>query len=708
MTTTAQLDKRLTTVEDKQAVDEANIASITARVTALETATTSLTTRVTALEAGSGGTPLAPIIDSVTVIPQSAPTGTLRTITITAHDPNNLALTYTCLVGTQSATATSSSSVFTFMASIAGVATATVRNSGGLSASASAPISIMASPPTGTLTATIALPTQTVIFAMVDGVNMGNYVAPTAGFTQQCVRVHNVALPNFFVDFRPDLTGRTEVVFWNGECAGNVPSGFTRDLPGYTATIKDTAGVTLHTEVIRSHGWGSRWRWQSAKRPVIRTAAQVFSDGFLPHMSAAAARVTGYSGVIVPPPPPPVGTYSTFMAIDAIGNNSKLGLVCDIDRGGDRPELGLITEWQADWLVRGTPSSLSAMIEQAEMCAGDWGWFIPDSVTGASVNYKSDDAHYHMYTNQNGYDASWYLIKYGNRNSWGHTGDSHTPSIFYLPWVLTEDPYFIEAQQFFVQAATGITAYHRDSVFIPVGTRVVCSYPNEQRCMGWGIRNLAAAWRMTPAAPPSWLLPQSYYADVSADYSAVCNYYYNTSSLPRHAVFHTISGDPYFQAFEQAYVIQAIGLADLVGMPTGAHPSWKTHLDFYFGFIDGITSATSGWNHQCPQPHDVLAADLDALPSPSWAAAWAMWQPLMQVTWGATFPNAPSPGNQQGGSQSNCSHITAACAVAKSRGVLPATASKAWMDTFVNYNYPNNADASMGIPFVARCGFDGT
>jgi len=26
------------------------------------------------------------------------------------------------------------------------------------------------------------------------------------------------------------------------------------------------------------------------------------------------------------------------------------------------------------------------------MAAGDWGWFLPDSVTGAPVDYKADDA----------------------------------------------------------------------------------------------------------------------------------------------------------------------------------------------------------------------------------------------------------------------------------------------------------------------------
>lgn len=39
-----------------------------------------------------------PVVALVTVDPDPAPPGTLRTITIKASDPNNLPLTYTCFV----------------------------------------------------------------------------------------------------------------------------------------------------------------------------------------------------------------------------------------------------------------------------------------------------------------------------------------------------------------------------------------------------------------------------------------------------------------------------------------------------------------------------------------------------------------------------------------------------------------------------------
>lgn len=58
----------------------------------------------------------APVVDSVSVSPQSAPVGTTRTITINAHDAEGGVLTYTCFVEGAAATPTGQPNVFTFVA----------------------------------------------------------------------------------------------------------------------------------------------------------------------------------------------------------------------------------------------------------------------------------------------------------------------------------------------------------------------------------------------------------------------------------------------------------------------------------------------------------------------------------------------------------------------------------------------------------------
>lgn len=599
--------------------------------------------------------------------------------------------------------------------------------------------------PVGAISALITLPGQSpILFDIATGTDMGSYVAPTSGFTQRCIRVRNPALPNFYVDFRHDLfADRLEVVFWNGEVDPvnqTVPSGFTRDLPSYQVTIaKD--GATGYSATIPPHVWATRWRYQSAPRPVIRTAAQIFSDKFFPNMSPQAARLDK-TGVIKPRPVAPVGTYTPFMAPDALRPDYKLGILQNIETGGERLELGPMTEWAADYLLNGTPSSLNALLQHAEMASSEWFFFLPDLNTGAAINFKQDLARYKTYIDGNPYDA-YYRAAYTNRsNGWEfHEADSHFQMHPYIAYALTEDAYFLEGIQYIQAYGVGNRGcmYYREGSIDPSSSQGVlgygglliagkgdggggingqftmCSGIGEIRTIGNGVRNLAMAYKTAPTNAPSWLLPQSYYAAQSSDYSAVINRFWTTSPAPLHAIFRQLSNDNYFQAFEQAYALMGMAIADLVGMPTDQNPAWLDQLKFYFGFFDAITNGTSGWNNQCPQPHDIVnnanpenpaTGNLNFNNYTSWGALYTTLAPFLKLN--ASFPNAPSPGNQQGGSMGNCSMILAACAMAKSRGVPAAANAKAWMDTFIDYNYPNNADASMGNGFEMKCGFDGT
>ena len=65
---------------------------------------------------GAFTTTEAPVINSVSVSPNSAPPGTQRTITINATDPQGEALSYTCQVNGVNATPTAQRNVFTFVA----------------------------------------------------------------------------------------------------------------------------------------------------------------------------------------------------------------------------------------------------------------------------------------------------------------------------------------------------------------------------------------------------------------------------------------------------------------------------------------------------------------------------------------------------------------------------------------------------------------
>ncbi len=645
----------------------------------------------------------------------------------------------------------------------------------------------------GSLTVEITFPSgvptaATLVYDMSLGTNMGDYVAPTAGFTQHCVRARNVSLSNFWVDFRPDASGtRTEVVFFNGECDPTgltVPTRYTRDLPGYTAVVKQ-GGSTLSTTAVPRHYWGQRWRWQSAARTVIRTAAQVFSDGLLPPMTSAAGRIAGYSGVIVPPVPPAQASYTTFMPPNTFsaattvaapasagatsltltsaaspftdhnqrltltqsngvaltlvvtstdGTNPitfdwpleanvaagtavqvgsyKLGMQLAIDGGGERLEIGPVTEWQGDWLLRGTASSLAAFRAQAEMWAGDLNWCQNwDVQTGKPVDWSRNAACYAANSYSSPYGGYQTVRGLSNGFEW-HEAEAHSYAMFYLPWCLTEDPYLVEAQQAMICWYIGWAILDRESVlpFLPGGTRRVCSYRQEIRTLGHGVRNLALAWRMSPTSAPSWLHPRSLYSQYSDDYSFVIDYFYRTpghgAEANVHAIFRMLSNDGIYQAFEQAYALHGMGYATLFGMPTTTAPSWLTQLTWFFGMFDGLLNGTSGWNHQSPQPHDFQYIDPSSgsYVNINGCSTWTEFYNATVIGWPPIkVNNNPSPANQQGGSLQNANQMVAACAIAKSVGVPAALTCKTWLDTYIDFNWPIE-----GISFFAKDGFSGT
>src|SRR5205814_8414380 len=98
--------------------------------------------------------------------------------------------------------------------------------------------------------------------------------------------------------------------------------------------------------------------------------------------------------------------------------------------------------------------------------------------------FKSDTAHFETTTHPSGYD-SWYSIQRGLQDGWEiHEAETHTPKMFYVPYALTEDPYFLEALQYHVQWSIGFNAYHRDVTFRSMGTRICAPYPGETRSIG--------------------------------------------------------------------------------------------------------------------------------------------------------------------------------------------------------------------------------
>ncbi len=719
--------------------------------------------------------------------------------------------------------------------------------------------------PTPVLSVTINFPggdpvSGDIVYDIADGVDMGSYTAPTAGFTQRCIRVRNNSVPNYFVDFRPDVSGgRIEVVFWNGEVLGTVPTRTFRNLPAYTAVVK-LNGVTqsdwrgVSTTSIPYHYWANRWRFQTALRPGIRTPSQVFSEGFLPEMSLAAARESGYTGVIVPTVPSipsPAnnngkngdgsamtsgadGYLYLFPMIPDDITDRLWGISCAGDDGGYRDEQGLITKWQADWLLNETDSSLNTIMQQAEFFACQANaLFLPDQVNGGPINQKADLTRYSVSTYNYG---SYYLSVTGGSNSLssggffgsintggsgdvltvssspfapilvgmvlksasisgitydgilpgtyivsqlsGATGDigtyqlsqvqtaspaamaalatvgefrskgeEHSPQILYLPWVLTEDPFYAEAEQYTANYGIQQDIYYKENLIgnlagDPTGLSGVngpFTLPpalpgyTEERATGWGVKRIASCYVMSPTSPPSWLLSKANFAAYSSDLSRFIDYVQEANPTDQfYTVFNSVvfnsSGDTP-QSFYKAYVAYCFGFADLVGLPVPAVPghaapsSWFDQLTYMFNFIRQTCdpALSSGFNCQSPIIHDLGSYLITNLFGTSGCTVGTSTVPPsgtgcvttyagLETYSGAynrdtsPYPSNPSPG-YIGGNAGNLGPLYAGAAVANSRGVTGAAAVQTWLGSMIDYSFPQ---PGYGISFNPQDGFTGS
>ncbi len=113
------------------------------------------------------------------------------------------------------------------------------------------------------------------------GIDLGAWSDPQGQFVQDCFRVNHPELP-LSVFIRPDRgTDRLEVVFELGRLWATAEP---QNLPQYQAKIM-RGPATLATIDVPYHYWRSRWRWQSAPRPIRTTAAQL--------MGASPSRIIG-------------------------------------------------------------------------------------------------------------------------------------------------------------------------------------------------------------------------------------------------------------------------------------------------------------------------------------------------------------------------------------------------------------------------------
>ena len=216
-------------------------------------------------------------------------------------------------------------------------------------------------------------------------INRGNFTSDFAGFVQGSVETTRTDTP-FRVLFRKDVSpnpARIEVIL---ELGHPTTDGSAANAGPFTLTIFEGA-TQVFQGAFPSMGWFTRWRWNPTPRPEVRTRASLlpgnlnlvpnFSQSLATTFRAADCGNPGSGSYVIT-------TYSSAYApgegnnLNLLGINENCGIATETGGVGGRPELGIVTEWQANYIVDGNSAAQTAMYVLAEV-AGGMPWIIRDT-----------------------------------------------------------------------------------------------------------------------------------------------------------------------------------------------------------------------------------------------------------------------------------------------------------------------------------------
>lgn len=436
----------------------------------------------------------------------------------------------------------------------------------------------------GMMRAIVSIGGKTYTYEEGDGEDLGDFVGP--GFIQRCVRVVRPDLP-LTVFFRPDRdSDRAEVVFELGRLWGTA-NAEAANLDRYHVRI-ERGGKKLSETDVPKHWWFSSWRWQSALRPVIRKTSDLIKAGLLlPY----GDRLAKYATPTLP--------------IRYGGPMDSAGLYKAMGTTGERPDIGPVTEWQADYIVTGNRAALAASLIQAE-AGGSIPWHMRDENTGAPVDFYAHPT------------ANWYYVPQRDaenikctKTEW-NVDDAHQPALAYLPYLLTGDPYHLETLQFQGTYNVGWSLYHRALQNLPV------LYPGQTRAYAWGLRTLAQLARVTPEKTPRWLLPQPYWKRMLDDNLAYFTRTYLDDQKPASAVFRAATMQDQIGSWQECFLATSMGWAVLVGFK-----EWQKAFEWKIGSTIALSAGKSGWPRQWCSPYYYnLRGPSDGPFYQSWNEAW--------------------------------------------------------------------------------------
>ena len=419
-----------------------------------------------------------------------------------------------------------------------------------------------------------------------DAKPLDNYNGP--GFTMRNLVATAPGLP-LTIYFRPDInSARREVVFEYKALITATPNPTPPPgLPPYTVTISDNGTALATIAIPVSHQAGKRWRWQSTRRPIIAKPAELVASGaVLPYDASLIPNI----GELKP-------NHPAYAPLQLAGVSPHMGMT------GERDDIGPLPSAAAYYLATGDAAALGAVLEWGEASGSiPWHWRDPNGLGPIDLDITPDAG------------GNSTLKIYGSPNDDVAIDDAHQPSLGYLPFLLTGDPYYLEELQF--QASWTMTAYNGSYGINGPGIL----WPVQTRGYAWGLRNLIQAVIATPESVPSWLLPRSYWRRKLENNRKFFDANFMDSYNPTIRALHlagAIEYDGNLPFWQQDFLQSSLELAVRAGLT-----EWAAERDWHGRQVIDRTSGKSGWPRKLPTPYEAAFRTLPAnMPAADWKTA---------------------------------------------------------------------------------------
>ncbi len=326
--------------------------------------------------------------------------------------------------------------------------------------------------------------------------------------------------------------------------------------------ITDSAGAILFDQDIAGHWWNSRWTYRPNALKAVVPTGRMFPMG-------DTGKPTGN-----------VFAYAYKGPMDSAGVTTYMPTT------GERPDIGLVTDPSALFMLTGNAGPMLAWAQAGNTCPGHY----RDEATGKPIDLLK----YPVANDYNSGNQGTPQLLQGPKNAAGYSGygggwvpqQAHYCEMSYMAYCATQDETFLEDLQYSANFVVLNDAYlsaqlHKATV------------RGEPRGIAWALRELFMAHVATQDAEKSGKLPASChpssYWKTLLDQSLA--YYDKARTDPTNQLFHLIpSGTQRFAPWQHDYQLSALGYGVLTG-----HSDWAPLYLFALKNAIDRTSGKSGY-----------------------------------------------------------------------------------------------------------------